>query len=99
MVQHAVDVAGLVQIHNRGVVVEREKRDAVEFHAGRVPVHRIAHRNNAIVGTVRGELERTTGHNIPRVSPGVAEFFNRLLIDNAKKLMRHQADKEWRRLG
>src|SRR5207245_978418 len=75
------------------------ENDTLEFDVGGVPVYRVAHDNYPVVGLMRFQLEWPAGDDAAGIGPGVAELFDRLLINCAEELMRHQADEKRSRLG
>src|SRR5678815_5640576 len=88
MIQRRIDLAGLVQVHDRRTVDERIKIDTVEFDIGGILVHRIAFDNQLVVWDPFLQLERAAGNDVSRLRPsGVSILFNRFPGNRLEELM------------
>ncbi len=97
VVVHGVEFACLVKIHHRRVVLNQIENDSVKLDVRRVPIHWVARDVDTIVVLPGPQLERPAGDDVPCIGPCGSEFFDRFLVQSAKELMRHHAEKVRRR--
>jgi hypothetical protein len=96
VIEHRINLADLVRVHDRWVVRERVEVDLVELDVRGVPVHRIAFDYERVVRLPGFYLEWTTGDDVFRERPLVAKLLNGFARNDAKHLMGQGADEEWR---